>query len=284
MLPSSAALSAVLNTASYLAPGPAGRAAFRVFRLPLARSRPREAEAALMARAEVGRLDVNGESVVTYRWGDGARPVLLVHGWRSRGSRLALFAAGLLERGYSPVAFDAPGHGDSTGRTTTVVEYREAIRLLHDLYGPFEAVVAHSVGVMASFLALRDGVRADRLAAIGGVCEFEYLVDEFCTALRLRPRLRQELRRLIEQRLFPGEPDFWTRFSVVHDPEAVKIPLLVVHDEQDELVGVDQARRIAAAYGDRARLVTTRGLGHQRILAGPEVVAAVLDFVTGSAD
>jgi hypothetical protein len=46
------------------------------------------------------------------------------------------------------------------------------------------------------------------------------------------------------------------------------------------MVDVGQARRIAAAYAGRARLVTTRGLGHRRILGDPEVVETVLDFVT----
>ena len=35
---------------------------------------------------------------------------------------------------------------------------------------------------------------------------------------------------------------------------------------------------VAAAHGDRARLVTTRGLGHRRILADPDVVSLVADF------
>jgi hypothetical protein len=42
-----------------------------------------------MATASVGAPTVGGKRAVTYTWGDGDRPVLLVHGWESRASRSA---------------------------------------------------------------------------------------------------------------------------------------------------------------------------------------------------
>lgn len=91
--------------------------------------------------------------------------------------------------------------------------------------------------------------------------------------------MRAELRSRIEHELFPQEADIWSRFSVVHEPERVPVPILVVQDEDDDMVRPEQALRITGAYGDQARLVTTRRLGHRRILADPAVVATVVDFV-----
>ncbi|QMU71182.1 alpha/beta hydrolase [Streptacidiphilus sp. P02-A3a] len=269
-----------INSTSCVSERLAGKGAFGLFRNPMGHSKLRPSEHPVMERARTGRLEVHGKSVATYHWGSGERPVLLVHGWESRGSRFSAFAAALLERGYSPVTFDAPGHGESTGKTTTILEYRDVITQLHAEHGDFEAVVAHSLGATASFFALRQGVRAGRVSVIGGVVDFDYVVEAFCSKLGLREQVRAELRGRIEHELFPQEADIWSRFSVVHEPERVSAPILVVQDENDDMVRPEQALRITAAYGDQARLVTTRRLGHRRILADAAVVTEVVDFVT----
>ncbi|NUK60300.1 alpha/beta hydrolase [Streptomyces lunaelactis] len=284
MHPLAPLLRTVLNATSHVAPGLAGRAVFALFARPLGRSRPRPSEREVLAEARAGRLTVNGKRVVTYTWGDGERPVLLVHGWSSRGSRFTDFVTALRDRGYSPVAFDAPGHGDSEGRATTILEYREIIRQLHARHGDFEAVVAHSFGVLATFFALRDGVVARRIVGVGGVGSFDYLVDGFCAGLGLRDRLKDELRRHIEGLLFPGEPGIWQRFNVAYRPEEVGVPVLLFHDEGDDMVPLSQSRLTAAAHGERARLVVTRGLGHRRILADPQVVAEAVAFAVSGRD
>src|SRR3954454_5387191 len=100
-----------LNAAVLPAPRLAGRAAYELFRSTRGRAPIRPEEAEVDRRATLHYLVVNGRDVATYRWGDGARPVLLVHGWQSRASRFAALVTALLEHGYSPVSYDAPGHG-----------------------------------------------------------------------------------------------------------------------------------------------------------------------------
>lgn len=58
-------------------------------------------------------------------------------------------------------------------------------------------------------------------------------------------------------------------------------PLLVVHDRDDREVPYTDGVA-AAALWPGARLITTAGLGHQRILGDRDVIAAVRDFVTGA--
>ncbi|MFE0173421.1 alpha/beta fold hydrolase [Streptomyces sp. NPDC059002] len=272
-------MSTTINAVSRVSAGLAGSAAYTLFHMPLARSKMRSSERELFAATHRGRIRVNGKSAVTYLWGSGERPVLLVHGWQSRGSRYADLIPGLLDRGYSVVTFDAPGHGDGTGRSTTILEYRSILTELHDQYGTFEALVAHSLGTLASFYAIKGGVKAERIVALSGVRDFEYLLDEFCAELKLRPVLRGELLTRIGKHLFPGMPADLMPFSVSHATEAITAPVLVVHDEGDSRIGVGQGRGIAEAFGDQARLIITQGLGHRRILGDPEVVRAVLEFV-----
>ncbi|MFD9870968.1 alpha/beta hydrolase [Streptomyces niveus] len=274
-----------LNTASYVSPALAGKAAFRLFRKPRGRSRLRPDERPVMDRAQIGEIAVGGGRAVSYRWGTGERPVLLVHGWESRGSRFATLVSELLDLGLSPIAFDAPGHGAATGETMTILDLRDIITALDAQHGPFEMVVAHSLGVTATFVAVRErGVRAERIVAISGVPDFAYLVDGFCAGLGLRARLNRALRGRIERELFTGEGDIWSRFSVPRTrTTAGESSFLVVHDEDDDMVDPADSRALTAALGDRARLVVTRGLGHRRIIGDRQVVAAVRDFAISGA-
>ncbi|MET9443601.1 alpha/beta hydrolase [Streptomyces sp. NPDC006610] len=280
MKPTEAVASTVLNTAALVSGRLAGKGAFTLFHMPLARSGLRSAERELFEKAEVDRVDVGGgKHAVTYRWGDGSRPVLLVHGWQSRASRLSAFVPGLLDRGHSVIAFDAPGHGDANGRGTTILEYRDIVSALHDRYGAFECLIAHSLGVLGSFYGLKHGVTARKIVTISGVCDFDYLVEEFCTELKVRDRLKARLHDEIRTNLFPDLPPAEVPFSITDVTGIVRSPMLVIHDEDDTRIRVTQGRRLAGAFGDRARLVVTNGLGHRRILGDPEVVRTVLDFI-----
>ncbi|MQY11789.1 hypothetical protein SRB5_19080 [Streptomyces sp. RB5] len=273
-----------LNGLSTVAPSLAGRATLWLFRHPLARMKASPAEQRLLDAACQGSTTVAGKHVVTYAWGDGERPVLLLHGWQSRASHLGALIGGLRERGYTPVSFDAPGHGASGGRATTILEYRHIIRQLSAEYGTFDAIIGHSLGVAAAFLALRGGAAdTGRLVGISGISDFDYVVDYFCDDLGLRPRLRTELRRRIEDVMFPEEPELWRRFDATDRPHEITARILLLHDERDRYVRPDQSRRTAAAYGDQAELHTTTGLGHIRVLSDPDVVARALAHVTSRA-
>ncbi|MFI8519729.1 alpha/beta fold hydrolase [Streptomyces sp. NPDC085481] len=283
MFPKALLVRTTLNAAAYITPALAGRAVFHLFVRPVGRARLKPVEEPLMATARVDRIQVYGKQAVTYAWGDGERPVLLVHGWSSRGSRLAAFAEALLARGYSPVAFDAPGHGDAPGRATNIVEYREIIRRLHARHGDFDAVVAHSFGVVAALFALRDGVRTDRFVGIAGVGSFGLLTAGFQAVSGFGGRALGAMRRHVERRLAPDEPGVWQHLDGAWRPDELGAPVLLFHDETDEMVPLAHARYLAKAHGDRARLVVTQGLGHGRILTSPQVVTEAVEFATAPA-
>jgi pimeloyl-ACP methyl ester carboxylesterase len=88
----------------------------------------------------------------------------------------------------------------------------------------------------------------------------------------------ERTRRLFDARLeaLAGRP--LTDFDLTRTSAAA--PTLVVHDRHDKEVPYAESVRIAEAW-PAATLVTTEGLGHQRILRDPGVVARVAEFVTG---
>ncbi len=236
-----------------------------------------ERDAAVHARAVTGELVVNGKRVVTYRWGNGRRVILLVHGWRSRASRLSALVAALEGPDCTIVSFDAPGNGDSEGRSTTVLDYAEAIHELGEQYGPFQAIVGHSFGVLSTFLAVREGAATRRIVGISGMHTAAGIVDEFSRTLGLPARVKTRLRTLIERRTFPVVDDPWTRFvSRVDDP---RIPLLLIHDQKDGVVPYVEIDKIADDHVGSVELIRPIGLGHSRVLSDPAIVEAVAAFV-----
>jgi len=270
-------LSTRLNAISYVAPRRAGREAFKLFIEPMRRAPVSPAQQPVMAAAQTSDVDMNGTKVRTYRWGEGPRPVLLVHGFQSRSASWAAVVPALSGLGLSVLAYDAPGHGDSGGVSATIVDQAAVIARLQELHGPFRGIVGHSFGVLCAFEAVRNGTTAGALVSISGVSRFADLADAFCTQLRLRPAISRELRRRTEHYFHPLT-DIWERFSPISRPEQIAVPVLVVHDENDKEVPVHHGRSIADAYAG-SELIVTEGLGHRRILGDPAVIEAVGGFL-----
>lgn len=240
--------------------------------------RPSERE--FHASAEVTRLG----DVVTYQWGNGEKPVLFVHGWRSRASRAVALATALVERGYTVVSFDARGHGDSAGERTTAPEFADAIHLLGQRYGRFEAILTHSFGTLPAFMAARSGVRTKRIVTIAGPHDFHTIVDTFARGVGLGASSKRGLQRRIERWARPLEIDVWRLVVSELDPTDTQTPLLVVHDTLDAEVPIEEAMKIAEAHTGHVEIHITDGLGHNRVLTDASVVERVVRFVASPHD
>ena len=273
------AVRASLVALSAVAPPVAAEIGFRLWRRL---GRPESVHArdlAVHARATRGTLELDGIPVATYAWGDGPEVVLLVHGWRSRASRFAPLVEALESTSRTIVAFDAPGNGDSTGDFTTFLDYAEIIRLLSARHDGFSAIVAHSFGVLSTFVAVREGAATDRIVGISGMYNADQLVDAFAQLSGLPPRAKRRFRSLIERRTFPGIPDVWRRAVAELDPTDTKTPVLLIHDRDDTRVDVGQAELIAEAHTGPVGVVLTEGLGHNRILSDEAVLDEIARFL-----
>ncbi len=236
-------------------------------------------DAAVHAEAVVGELEVNGKRVVTYTWGSGRRVILLVHGWRSRASRFSALVRALQGADRTVVAFDAPGNGDSPGRRTSVLDYAAAIHELYEQHGEFDAVVAHSFGVLSTFVAVSEGVGTRAIVGISGMHDSESILQQFARGLRLPRRVTELLRDKVERRTFTVVDDPWRRFVTRVD---ARVPVLLVHDTDDRVVPPAEADLIDLAHPGPVARITTTGLGHNRVLGDPAVVAEIAEFVSAS--
>lgn len=234
-------------------------------------------EQAVIDEARRSRIRVNGDRIAVYTWGDGPHPVLLTHGWRGRAAEFADVVRELRRDDRTVIAFDAPGHGASGGRTPDVRDFAATIEALSGRYGAFEAMVAHSFGNLASTLAIRNGTQTGRLVSIGGVAELRFVLTGISDIMQLNPRTFDGLQRRIERRRFREVPDPWTSLSATAAP--LEVPLLIIHDRDDTWVPAGQAEILAAAHPGTSRTMLTSGLNHHRILRDGQVLAAITEFL-----
>ena len=244
---------------------------FRTRRFP-------ESAAGKRAAREADReiLLVNNVPVVIYRWGNEGPRVLFVHGWSGRGSQVAAFVAPLLEAGYQVIALDLPGHGETPGNSTNIIECAAVIRELDRHFGPLHAAITHSFGGPVLCYALKHGLLLNRAVIISSPSDVEFLVESFSNTLAMHPDVVDDMWRRLALRF--GE-DYSELTSTVNLIGELDVPALVIHDEQDTSVPVEQGQRIAATWPN-ALFMKTSGLGHGRILRDSGVVKAAVDFIS----
>ena len=255
--------------------GAAGRLAYRLWFSTRRHPEPKR-ETQWLTNARIDRLDWRGRHLTRYQWGAPDAPaVLLIHGWNGRGPQLGAFAATLTQTGLRAVAFDAPAHGRSPGSSTNIHEYADAIRILAEASGPVVGGVAHSFGVPASAWALRQGLVLSRLVSIAAPADAEFLLDRFATALQIPPVVIADMRRRVEHEF---GMDIFSRLATEAMLAGQTLPGLIIHDRSDREVPSDHAERLHRAW-PASRLLLVDGLGHQRLLRDPEVVAAAVAFL-----
>jgi pimeloyl-ACP methyl ester carboxylesterase len=243
---------------------------------------PRMGELPVPEGGSAFEVDAQGHSIRGLVWGGSQSTVYLVHGWGGRGTQLGAVVGPLAEAGHRVVMFDMPAHGDSEHgpagpRHTHGVEFAKALDAVFCRFGPAEAVVAHSMGTISTYLALRFGwLGTERLVFLAPMVEAESLFDQFQRALGFGPRVRRSFDRAVDE--FIGVPlvEFDARVQARH---VEPVPTLVISDRDDRQAAYAGVADFAKTIG--APLVTTEGLGHRKILRDPDVVERVVDFVSG---
>jgi pimeloyl-ACP methyl ester carboxylesterase len=232
-------------------------------------------EAVFLARAERGQVRALGLRIATYRWGDPSRPrVLLTHGWWSHAGRWVAIAGALERRGFSVVAFDAPGHGRSGGWRASMPEFAWTLRAVTEQVGPLHAAVGHSLGGAATIFAMSRGLPADRAVTLAAPADIPRWADRFRDALALSPAVDARMRRNLEARIGLEFEDLHLTAVAARLPQ----PGLVIHDTEDGDVPVHEAEALAGSWAD-AELHVTSGLGHRKLLRDPAVIERVVGFL-----
>ena len=229
-----------------------------------------------LAMGKKNSCDSPPSHIRAYSWRlDTGRPrVLIAHGWAGHGLQFAALVSALVEAGYEVVSFDQPAHGGSSGDAVTLPEFARTVQYVADTLGPFHAVIGHSLGGAATAFALSRGLQVQRAVLIAAPADAEAEVRRFARFLRIPEGARREMQRTIEE----AEGVKMTELRAKVVAPKIDTPALLIHDQQDREVSAECALEYAAGWRG-SKLLTTRGLGHVRILRDAGVIAEVIRFV-----
>jgi pimeloyl-ACP methyl ester carboxylesterase len=270
---------AILLTAKFLqavSPSLTTKFAAKLFTTPIRHKLPKRE--LYMERESVQKSILVPEiqkEIVVYEYGKSDKKVLLVHGWSGRGTQLVKIADELLKMGYMTISFDAPAHGKSKGNYSIMTEFIASILELEKQYGSFEFAIGHSLGGMSVLNAIKQNLQVKKAITVGSGDVIQDIIDDFIHKLQLRPEFGIKLRNHFEAK-FGGKMD---DYSAYKGAEKIEIPVLVIHDKDDDDVSVKAAYHIHE-HLQGSELMITEGLGHRKILGDEAVIEKIKKFIS----
>ena len=208
-----------------------------------------------------------------YSWGKGPT-VLLVHDWGGCGAQMASLAQPLVKAGFQVITFDALAHGDSPGKQTDLLETVGIIKDIELKFNGFHAVIAHSYGALAAGIALQDGVKANKFVVCSAATALDFYLRKFSKKLNASREMRGRIILNVTNRLRMSIE----KLSLVHIAARLNRPVLILHDQNDEVVDHQEALALSKCWPG-SDLVITSGLGHFGILKDSKTIQKIKQYI-----
>jgi pimeloyl-ACP methyl ester carboxylesterase len=266
---------------AWLSPKLAGALALRLFMTPPKFPIPRR-ELKIRQSARLTLHEIRGEQIAVRAWGDGPR-VLLCHGWGGRGTQFFALIEALVEAGYCAIAFDAPAHGDSTGKRTNMLMATQTIADIVEREGPVSAVIGHSFGCGTALLAIdRYRIPSDKVILFSCFTDTLWITQQFAAAFSISDAVIEAMRQTAMRRYGNhfDQPWDWLALSPVNTIKRVTGDLLLIHDKHDAEVPYQHALKLKQ-IAPETQLLTTEKLGHKKILMNKQCIDACIEHIGG---
>ena len=174
------------------------------------------------------------------------------------------------------MAFDAPGHGISDGKTINSLQYKNAILNIEKKFGTFYGIMAHSIGGLAASLASEHLPKLKKLVLIAPAVEITGPIDNFAQMVSLPQRVRERMYKLIIKIGKLPVSYFDARRAV----KQLKVPTLWLHDEEDTVCPYQEVLAVQSLALPHVTFHITKGLGHSNIYRDPQTVKTIVGFLS----
>jgi pimeloyl-ACP methyl ester carboxylesterase len=223
-------------------------------------------------------IEHKGRHIATWRWGSRDAPlVILAHGWGGYAAQMRAFVFPLLSAGFQVIAYDQPAHGVSEGKLTGLPDFADVLAEIAWHHGGAHAFIGHSLGAAAAGLALAHRkVRFEKVVLVSPPADLVGYSRRFARWHWIPEPVRNAMQSAIEDRYGV----LWENLDVARLAPRLSTPALVIHDRDDHWVSWTQGAQVANLWPG-ARLLSTDGLGHGRILGAETVTRAAADYIAG---
>jgi pimeloyl-ACP methyl ester carboxylesterase len=247
-----------INALSIWSKKAAARKAFLVFCTPRG-GRIKEVQKDFLEVARDKKITISDTiKVQTYLWQGSGPTILLIHGWESNTHRWYKLIEALQKESYNIIAFDAPAHGNSTGKILNVPLYTQCVQAVSMHYQP-EAHIGHSIGGLTTVYHYykHQPEHLKKLIILGAASELAVIMKDYQGLLGMKNGVMRALDSLIKER-FGFTIEEFSGFSFA---QKIDIPGLIIHDKYDQITPVAASRGIHKNWKNSTYIETT-GLGH----------------------
>jgi len=213
-----------------------------------------------------------------YRWGEKQHPIiLLVHGWSTTTRSMTNFLDLLLRNNYQVISYDALRHGESGGRFSDLAGWADSVQAVMKVLGEVECIVAHSFGTAAVTVASKLGLKTKKLVFISPISDMSAVAHKVGKHLGIPMEIIDKMHAYTwkhNEKSFTKYGKNWE--DLLHSD--FHVPTLIFHDEEDREIGIEHSKLLCKRW-PWAKLLSTEGLGHRRILDDDAVATSVLTFI-----
>jgi hypothetical protein len=219
-------------------------------------------------------IDYAGKRVQAYRWGNGAKKVLLLHGWQSHSYWWRYVINRLSKEEFTIYSLDAPGHGLSEGDFLNLPHYSGLIEQFIIEQRSLHAILTHSFGGFASVYTLHrlPHLLVSKMVIMAAPGEVEFFFNYYQRVLGLTKKTIHLINSYFEKSI--GHPPSY--FKMKEFSKSLTLQGLIIHDTEDKEAPYQTALDMNEVWKNTS-LITTTGLGHN--LKSKELVEEVARFI-----
>lgn len=255
----------------------AAEKAFELFCTPYS-GKPKRKVPPIFNHAEKLNFENDGLIIRGWKWKPehaNGKKILIVHGFDSCSYKFDKYIQPFSSLGFEVLAFDAPAHGISDGKTINALLLSKSLLTINTLYGPLYGIMAHSFGALAAALAAEKMMHLQKLVLIAPATETRTAVDNFFKFIKLGDHIKKEVEQLIES--IGQQPISY--FSVKRVVKNIQIPTLWLHDEEDTICTFEDVKPAMVAPNNHVQFHVTKGLGHSKIYRDEMVSKKIINFI-----
>ncbi len=262
-----------INGLGQVAPNLAGKLMLNLFCRPYEGKKFTAKEQSFLEKAEWHIVELDNKKIQCYTWGNGAKKILLAHGFNSNSARWRILCRLMESPEYQVIALDVPAHGNSDWSRVNGLLYARVIEQVMNRFKP-HYVIGHSFAGMALgyYFSKLNPLPIEKIILLGVPNDLLDITQVFFNRLQLNQKVRRAYFKAFKDK-FNYSTDYFRLDELFKE---VRIPSLIIHDEQDEIASFDGAKLLHQSWGN-STFVSTKNLGHS--LQGRSVYKAILDFI-----
>lgn len=252
-----------------LAPSHAKQTARKLLLTP-ARTKPKNAQPQGLV---IGEVQSKEGPLKTYQLGQG--PVwVLTHGWSGTASQFFPLMEHIASQGYTALAYDHPGHGESGGLYGHIPAFVHGLEAILDSVDEVAGSAGHSMGTASAIECHHQKLVDKPLLLIAPV--LDYLDNLFGSVARSGYSVRlfnAVVSEVEEQYRYPIQSiDPYNKLKLRQSKT------IIVHDEGDKFTKFSVSQKAAQEMAN-VTLVATQGKGHGRVMKCAQVMQSFDELI-----